>query len=577
MTTRTIRAHVEPQAISEASRYCVDSPRDVLTELLENARRARATRVWLITSANDDGTTTVRVLDDGCGITNPAKLLALRDSGGCTDVAVRGDPTGMGLFSLVGRDVHISSRTAGHDLGWSAQIAGSDWTSGDTVPLRTCVRATGTTVTFAVPEEWTDALQAIVSEAARHYPLPVVFNNETQQSVDFLAKAVSVTDYGGVRVGVFHEIGQRYAREPTLNFHGLTIVHKLPTVEEPGKRSTWYARVDIVDCPALQLTLPARQEIVATPFLDELATAIRIAIYSAIAERGSHRLSFASWSEAAALGVLLPEAAEGLVAFAPATADAAFGRTVPVPRPFERTVTAPRLTGEDLILLDDYGAAAEQTLERALTVSQAAIGRRLVRAEADLEGYGWYDRLCALETMRVIVKQGDTIHVLEPDSAQPDLGDGPADAIALELSLWQQGALQIHQLNTDLLLLPADEYDTDVGAVAIVRDFASGSRPMTPALLRYYLDAAFFLPSDDRDGDSWDTQLRTFRVVSRRLALTLLEGADAATRVAIENAVHHHIASLVPAGHRLALTLADGHVDIALVPVPGADTSIPPD
>ncbi len=179
--------------------------------------------------------------------------------------------------------------------------------------------------------------------------------------------------------------------------------------------------------------------------------------------------------------------------------------------------------------------------------------------------------------MRVVVKQGDVIHIIDDSANDPDLGDGRVDAIAVELGIWQFGAKQVHQLNTDLLLLSTDDYDIDVGGVAIVRDFASGAKPMIPALLGYYLDAAFFLSSDDRDCDSWNTQLRAFQTVSRRLALTLVEGADAATRITIEDAFHDHIAWLVPAGRRLALTFAEGHVDIALMPVPGADTSITPD
>lgn len=376
MPTRSIRARVAPQTLSKVTRLFNGSLRDILTELLQNARRAGATRVSLITTANDDGTTDLRILDDGCGVGDPAKLLSLGNSGWADDIAAREDPAGMGVFSLAGHDVCVSSRAAAADLGWSASIAASDWTSGAPIPVTDCLRSIGTTFAFTISKDWSEQLPGAVADVARHYPLPVILDNERQPRVDFLDKALFVTNFAGVRIGVFNDTGH-WTKMPALNFHGLTVAYQLPTIDELDTRAIWLAKIDIVDCPALQLTLPARKEVVASPFLSELAVAVTTAIYAAIAERGHHRLSFTRWSEAAVLGVDLPEASQGLIAFAPTTADTSFGRVWP----------DKRLTGEDLVLIGHYDAAEEQTLERALTMSQAAIGRRLVRAETDLEGY----------------------------------------------------------------------------------------------------------------------------------------------------------------------------------------------
>ena len=566
MPTRSIRAHVAPQTLSKVTRLFNGSLRDILTELLQNARRAGATRVSLITTAHDDGTTDLRILDDGCGVADPAKLLSLGSSGWGDEIAAREDPAGMGVFSLAGHDVRVSSRAARAGFGWSASIAASDWTSGDPIPVTDCLRSGGTTFAFTISKQWSEQLPGAVADVARHYPLPVLLDNERQPHVDFLDKALFITSFAGVRIGVFNDTGH-WTQMPALNFHGLTVAHQLPTIQELDTRATWFAKIDIVDCPALQLTLPARKEVVATPFLAELAIAVSTAIYAAIAKRGHHRLSFARWSEAAALGVDLPEATQDLIAFAPTTADTSFARSWP----------DKRLAGEDLILMGNYDAAEEQTLERALTMSQAAIGRRLVRAEPDLEGYQWYNRLCALEAMRVVVKQGDVIHIIDDSTDDPDLGDGRVDAIAVELGIWQFGAKQVHQLNTDLLLLPNDAYDLDTAVVAIVRDFASGGQPMIPALLSFYLDAAYFVSSDDSDCDSWDTQLRAFQTESRRRALTLLDGAEAATRAAIEDAFRNHVAWLVPTDCCLALTLTGGVLDVAVMPLPDAGIPLTPD
>ena len=53
--------------------------------------------------------------------------------------------------------------------------------------------------------------------------------------------------------------------DPDVNFHGLTVSVRLPTVETvTGAR--WSVAADIVDCPELELVLPARKEAVETPF-----------------------------------------------------------------------------------------------------------------------------------------------------------------------------------------------------------------------------------------------------------------------------------------------------------------------
>src|SRR3546814_11455524 len=70
----------------------------------------------------------------------------------------------------------------------------------------------------------------------------------------------------------------------------------------------WLAKVDIVDAPQIQLVLPARKEVVENSALENLPTAIRIAIYRYIQSLGSHRLSHKNWCHAAAPGVHLPPA-----------------------------------------------------------------------------------------------------------------------------------------------------------------------------------------------------------------------------------------------------------------------------
>ena len=83
--------------------------------------------------------------------------------------------------------------------------------------------------------------------------------------------------------GVFKDRWNGFGlNDPDVNFHGLTVSVRLPSVETvAGAR--WSVAADIVDCPELELVLPARKEAVETPFLDEMREAARLCIYRAMA------------------------------------------------------------------------------------------------------------------------------------------------------------------------------------------------------------------------------------------------------------------------------------------------------
>jgi hypothetical protein len=112
---------------------------------------------------------------------------------------------------------------------------------------------------------------------------------------DWLADALVTVETDGVRIGVYN--GTRGAHcQPRINFHGLTVPCILPSINE--KDRCWWARVDIIDSPALQLVLPARTEMVESAALEALRDLVRRTIFRHIASLGSHRLSFAQWTEA---------------------------------------------------------------------------------------------------------------------------------------------------------------------------------------------------------------------------------------------------------------------------------------
>ena len=101
---KTIQACVNPRLLKKADRLFTGSPDGRICEILQNARRAHATRVEI---TNDDGRVTVR--DNGHGIQDFAKLLDLGGSGWDESIESGEDPAGVGLFCLAPREVSIRS------------------------------------------------------------------------------------------------------------------------------------------------------------------------------------------------------------------------------------------------------------------------------------------------------------------------------------------------------------------------------------------------------------------------------------------------------------------------------------
>ncbi len=553
MTVHAINASVDPNLIAKVTRLFNQTEGDIAAELLQNARRAGASKVTVTVVPCGDDRAMLVVADNGRGIDNPAKLLRLGASGWDNDTIAREDPAGMGVFSLAGRAVRVTTRANGTP-GWSVSIAPDDWTSGHDIPLQSCVRTPGTTFSVEISAgRIKDAIRAIEA-AARYCPIEVELNGQLVTRLDFLEGAEYGTTFEGLRIGVINAQDRCSLYNPSINFHGMTVPHKLPTVGEVGSHKSWYARIDIIDCPALQLTLPARKEVVASPFLAALDTAVEAAIYAAIAKRGHHRLPFENWCRATALGVALPPAKEGLAPFVAATNDLSLSNDYN---------QEPRI-GAELVLIDQFEPAEEQSLGRALAVSGDGVATRLVRSEPGFIGYDWYDRLGAVESLRFIVKQGAAIYVDTLGADVLNLADPQVDAIAAELTVIMDGLPQVFQLNTDLLLQPDDNYELGCASIAVVKGGVAGTDALTPAILADYLDNAYFCSSDDRDCDSFDTQLRAWREDSIRIAAVILEGEAAADRIALEMAFDRHLKWLVPKGQRLTLSFAGDVLDIAI-------------
>jgi hypothetical protein len=373
----TIRTTVGQSIIGKVGRLFNGTATDVLNELLQNARRAGATEVDIDRIFSDDGLI-LRVRDDGRGIADSAKFLALGDSGWDETIARSEGPAGMGAFSLAGRHVTVRSRPDGAAAGWQVTIPPSAWETADPLPIETSTIELGTEIEIHVPNSWTVLLDEVIESVSTYYPVRVCFDGKPQARADFLNGAISVEEWNGCRIGVFKDrfdIGKE-----RVNFHGLTVPCRFKSISEVDGCHQWQVRVDIVDAPELQLVLPARKEMVENDALDDLRHACTKAIFRTIAREGHHRLSFQNWQLAHDLGIPLPEAAPWLEEWKPHAADS------------DAVMTGRRVAGEEMIIFPHAPADVEQSVARVFQRGPG-LGAKPVRCENEFAGYGWYDAL----------------------------------------------------------------------------------------------------------------------------------------------------------------------------------------
>ena len=288
-----IRARVHDDAIGRVTRMFAATLTDIFAETLQNARRAGATRVRVtVAAAPDAGPPTVTVADDGDGIADACVLLSFGENGWSEDLVRREDAAGMGFLSLARRGCTVSSRPRSADgataPGWRVDLAPAHFlgeAAAEVLPDDAAPWPSGAAIAFRTTGiENADTVRGALGAAARHYPLPVVFEHaphtptggETLERRAFLDGAVHAELWKGLAFGVFKDRRPGF-NDPDLNFHGHTVSVRLPAVETVAG-AHWTVRADLEDCPELELVLPARKEAVETPFLGAMRDAARLAM-----------------------------------------------------------------------------------------------------------------------------------------------------------------------------------------------------------------------------------------------------------------------------------------------------------
>ena len=519
----SIKATIHQDAINRVSGFFNASTGQILNELLQNSRRSGATQVNITLDEKS-----ITIDDDGEGIGDAQAILSFGQSGWDQDKAKNEHPAGMGLYSLARRE-NVTVRSK-HRNGatWEVSLTPEHFLGKATapvVPVPNNEMTAGTTVTFSrdrKAEGWLNQKE-VIQEASKYYPLPVYLDGEMVDQEDFLKDALYTDEWEGVRIGVYQDIHKKH-----MNFHGIVI-------REPGLArvksldSVWNAQADVIDSPHLELTLPARREVVENPFMDELRKACKKAIYQAMVHVPEHvSVPRETQIEAAEMGINIPDAAPKLQKWEPETASE--NHYNPKKTPWEHV-------DEDTLVMDiNITAPDQQALARAAQLN-GALGR-LMEPNRELIGYTWYDRLIRAIELRITVTNEDQENDLKQlRRLEIQMEDQRPDSITLTVETTDENSNRAEiDLPTDLVFENNEE------------DYSDDNRPLVTKesgiLVRELVDAmvdAYFAPDEDGESDTVETQKEHHKDEYERTAVKLLSSKSDALKELLTKAAGRHL------------------------------------
>ena len=536
----TIQASVHQDAISRVSGFFNASTREILNELLQNARRSGATRVNV--TLEDQYIT---VADDGEGISNAQAILSFGQSEWDSGKAGNEHPAGMGLYSLARREEIIIRSRYRDQPTWQVTLTPDHFVgklSAPVVEIPEGQENPGTRITFTKSlktEFWLDQ-KIVIQDAAKNYPLPVYLNEERVEQEDFLKDAIYTEEWEGIRIGVYQGANSR-----NMNFHGIVVIEpKLASVRSIA--SVWTAQVDVLDCPHLELTLPARREVVENPFMDRLRTTCKAAIYRAMSLQSEPvDVPKTAQTEAEEMGIVLPDASRKLQPWKPNEAQDDNFRKNKLPR---------EKLKDDAIIMELYTSPADQqALARAAQLNNTM--ERFMEPDNDLRGYTWYDQMTRATQLTIaITDQGFPRDLERNRRLELRLPNRRPDEITFAVQTTDQdGNHQEILLPTDLAFENSEEEYSDEN-----RPLVTQNSQITVQELVDLMTRAYFKPSEDTDSDSLETQQANCEAQYERTSIMLLSSENDVLRELLSKAAEKHLLHELPNGLTATLRMKRG-------------------
>ena len=185
---------VNNQRLVNNLRYAFTQKETVIAEMMQNARRAGATRVSI---RYDAGSQTLTVEDNGCGIRDFQRMLTVAESGWDEETKAEEHPFGMGFFSALfcaGR-VEISS------LGQRLDFVSADALAFETLQVQeTEEHVEGVRIRLIGLAISESQVACAVRKYASGFPIPVTYNGHPQERSD----ALDQLDFQPCSIGMVH-------------------------------------------------------------------------------------------------------------------------------------------------------------------------------------------------------------------------------------------------------------------------------------------------------------------------------------------------------------------------------------
>ena len=432
----SVRARIAPSAVGLLTELFNASIQDTAAEILQNARRAGATRVDVeLTPETDAEQKLTRAVfsDDGCGIADPAVVLSFGESAWADERAMAERPAGMGFFAAAqrGRHTTIESRPAGTHRetglaawGWSSQLDDAHFRGDVETPITWTdfdePQKPGTRVTIVLRGSVANT-RHLIAEAAAFCGVHVhVDGNDIDGTRDFLLnhidanKLVGIETDGNLRIGVERvKLPRRPGPFPThrgcttLNFHGRSIADKgVPTVHvRPGSADAEYgavyrADIDIIEPRDIRLTLPARHRLIHDEARERLIERAHLAIYRQIAaSKTPVVLSHDDAQRSRAAGIAIREAEGAVGRWAPRCLDPQAWDEISDPGEPVPASRSPILMPGGMAPIHEMSLADGLDSEGDLTP--------LGREDEGLRGFAWYDALPRVTGATIVATAAD--------------------------------------------------------------------------------------------------------------------------------------------------------------------------
>lgn len=568
---RLIHASIDPSAVKRITRLSNASLPLMLSELLQNCRRADATRVHVtvaLATSTADAAHEITIADNGCGIADPACLLTFGANAWSDDLVQREDAAGFGFGCLARSGCRITSRPrptpTTPPYGWSMVLEPDHFLgnlSALVEPFDHGPGPHGTSITFPCSDLLDTIIRAVFT-AALHYPLPVHLSVPKQATTidipsplpqqSYLQDAIYTETWKGISFGV-HRTRSNTHHPHDTNFLGHTVRIGLPIVHSIDHYA-WHVRADVDACTDLELVLPHRTEPVQSPFLAELRGEAKLAIYRAMAQEFDPRPSYRDWKAARDAGIDILEPPRSLRPWTANIADH-YNR-------YSDRKTREVPTNGLIVDLADPAPFLEQPFANGHSAVSGTAP--LFEPNPSLAGFPWYDSIPVADAIDVTIAQGTRTLALE-DFARTCRHNGQTpthlvDGIAFHLKNLTD--------DTTLLTVPGDIAFVDGHALDPddVHPLITRTSAITPDDLADLIHAAFYQPSEDSEADSPETQSRYFQDLAHQLALRLLVSEDHALRCSIADAIRRHVKHLAPSDRRVIVTLHHSDIDVVLNP-----------